>query len=303
MKKRSISVAIGLAVLASITWISFQKINRSQRVNAPVLESHSTKQVEHDIRSPYEIQEYINQHSSDLDLAQIWKQIGITTELAETADQCGCRQMDCPGSCNAEIIHDLTAKDNSSYVILRVNYGGGPDCWYVAFRRNPEWKYIGVVTSLADKYGQPKHRFEQVGSNQWLVITELDGGGTGFLSYQERWCFLSDHGFREVLLYPVSGHSIEDQDDDYELKSTVSKLKSESGFAVKIRYKVFTDKRYLKTRDWSWSQSHVDELIYDWDVATKQFRFAESKSRVEESKKDPIYSLLHITKRGFFPIT
>jgi len=293
MKKRPISFVIGLAVLVSLTWIGFHRIHRGQPVKAALPESNLTTQVIPDLSSPYEVQKYINDHEDEADLSQLWKRIGIPTDLGETPERCGCRGYDCPGNCNAEVIDGWTTSNDHSRVILKVCYAGGFDCWYIAFKKDPEWKYVGIVQSSNNKYRPVQYRIEQLGSDKWLVVGE-GTGGTGFLSYWERWYHLSDDGFREVLVYPVSGCSVEDKDDDYELKSTVSKLESGSGFAVKIRYKIFTDKRYFATRDWKWSQSHLDELIYDWNVDTKQFRFAESKSRLQESEKD----LFNISKRG-----
>src|SRR6266571_5642807 len=195
-----------LGVLVSILALWVSRSSRTHQKANTETNSHVTGQSSSRFESPYDVQRYINQHNSEADLNEIWSVFGIPTET-DKPGRCGCRGYDCPGNCQAEIINGPVNDSDSSYVILRVCYAGGADCWYLAFRKEQQWRYVGITESLNNQYESPQHRLEESQSKKWLVIKELWSRGTGFLQYGERWYELSDAGVREVLSYPVSGHS------------------------------------------------------------------------------------------------
>lgn len=239
--------------------------------------------------SPYDVEQYINQHKDEANLNEIWSRFGIQTELGKPG-RCGCRGYDCPGTCNAEVINVPFNDGNSGYAILRVCYAGGADCWYLAFKRELEWRYLGITESLHNQYEPPQQRIEEYQSEHWLVIRELSGRGTGFLDYGERWCAISDEGMREVFSYPVSGRSVQGNGEDYELTSKVSSLKGRSSFSVDIHYTVYTDSYYAKKIRWSSTRKY--ELLFEWDIATKRFVLDDQRSKLPKSERDPIFRYL-----------
>jgi hypothetical protein len=288
MKKTSVLSVLTLAVLVCIMMSLAERTSRTQQKASNESEMHAGSQLSAGIQSPYDFEQYINQHKDEADLNEIWSRFGIPTELGKPG-RCGCRGSDCPGTCKAEIINTLDAS-NSDYVIVRVCYAGGADCWYLGFKRRPQWRYVGTTESLDNQYEPPQNRIEQYRSRQWLVIKELSGRGTGFLHYRERWCELSDEGLRDVLLYPVAGHRLQGDAEDYEFKSQVSNLEGQSTFAIDIHYTVFTDGNHAKTT--RWLSSHKYELLFEWDGGTQRFVLNESKSNLPKSENNLSFKYL-----------
>jgi len=235
--------------------------------------------------SPHDLETYINTHNNDADLKEIWRSLGIPSEPPDPG-QCGCRGADCPGNCLAEVINT----DETDYAILRVCYYDGFDCWYLAFKRQPEWTYVGMTESQFNKYQPPRHRIERFQSERWLVITELSGSGTGFLSYQERWSVLTRDGIQHVLTYPISGHSVQGSADDYEFKSHTTTSDANHTFALQIHYRVQAGRR--DDYEVPWPSLYKDDLVYVWNATTKRFALDESKSKLPKSESDPIYRYL-----------
>lgn len=244
------------------------------------------------VSSPYDIEQYINKHNDQADLSEVWKNFGIPLE--GKPGKCGCRGYDCPGTCKAEIINASLNAGKADYVVLRICYAGEADCWYLAFKKEQQWKYLGIAQSLDNRYEPPKHRIEKSQSEQWLVIKELWSRGTGFLQYGERWYELSDGGLREVLSYPVSGHRVQGDAEDYELKSTLLTRHEQRSFALNVNYLVFTDGSPTKR----WRLSHKHELLFVWDGGAKKFVLDVRKSKLPNSETDPISKYLARYRSG-----
>ena len=245
------------------------------------------------LSSPYDIERYINQHNDRADLSEVWNNFGIPVEQGKPG-KCGCRGYDCPGTCKAEIIKASLNAGDAGYVVLRICYAGEADCWYLAFKKEQQWKYVGIAQSLDNQYEPPQHRIEKNKSEQWLVIKELWSRGTGLLAYGERWYELSDGGLREVLSYPVSGHSVQGATQDYELRSTVLTRREQHSFAMNIHYLVFTDGSPT-TR---WRSLHRHELLFVWDGEAKKFVLDVRKSKLPNSEIDPISKYLAKYRSG-----
>jgi len=290
MKRRLsliVLVSASMPLLASgvYRYSPAQEFNAKQ--TAPVTDEISQRSTR--FPSPYDIERYINQHDDEANLNEIWDRFGIPTEQGKPG-RCGCRSYDCPGNCRAEIINASVNGSNARYVILRICYAGETDCWFLAFKKEQQWKYVWIIESLNNQYEPPQHRIEKYQSEQWLVIKELWGRGTGFLQYGERWFGLSDAGLREALSYPVSGYSVQGDAEDYEFKAKVSNQSDQRGFAIDARYTVFTESHHSAEMRWLSSRKH--ELRFAWDAAAKRFVLDESKSKLPKSGTDPIFKYL-----------
>ena len=286
MKKSALISGIIITLLLTIFWCLPKRPSQTQqsvRAESVRLTNQSTLPT-----SPHDLEKYINTHGDDADLVEIWRSLGIPSEPPNPG-KCGCRGSDCPGDCMAEVINTK----EGDYAILRVCYAGEADCWYLAFKRQPEWRYVGMTESLGNQYQPPRHRIEQFQSEQWLVITELNGRGTGFLHYQERWSALTHDGIQHVLTYPISGHSVQGSADDYEFKSDITTSDANHSFAIEIRYRVRAGDRDDYGTPWpSLHKDDVDDLVYVWNATTKRFALEESKSNLRKSASDPIYRYL-----------
>ena len=250
-----------------------------------------TKELNHsseDLTSPYGIEYYVNRHNDEADLSEIWRSLGIPIEQSNPG-RCGCRAPDCPGDCEAELIDASLDDGQAGSLVLRICYAGGSDCWYLAFKKERPRKYLGIAQSLDNQYEPPQHRIEKARSERWLVIKELWGRGTGFLQYGERWYEFTDAGLKEVLSYPVSGHSVQGSADDYELKSNISTRSDErEGFGVEIYCLLFTgDLEAAKRRGRSPDKPY---LRFAWSDVEKRFVLDESRSKLPKSETDPITS-------------
>jgi|GEM_PF-4634237 len=290
MKKTALISVLTMVVvlLCTVEWLA-ERTSRTQQKASDESQSHAISQSSARFESPYDIEQYINQHKDDADLNKIWTRFGIPVEPG-TPGRCGCRGYDCPGDCNAEIIDVSVSDGKSDYVILRLCYRGEADCRYLAFKKEQEWKYVGITASSNNQYQPPQHRIEEYESERWLVIRELWGRGTGFLQYGERWCELSDNGPRDVLSYPVSGHSAQGDPEDYEFKSEVSTLNEQTVFAIDVHYTVLSDGS--DPNESRRRKSHKLDLLFEWNVTEKRFVLNESKSKLPKSENDPIFEYL-----------
>jgi hypothetical protein len=245
------------------------------------------------LRSPYEIEKYINEHNDDADLREIWETFEIVRDVLKPV-KCGCRGNDCPGICKAETI-EIVSEGNEGYVLLRIGYWGETHRGFLLFKKENGWKYLGLAESVAMRYGPSQYKIVKNGDAQWLVIKELWGTGTGFLQYGERWYGLGDRGVKEVLSYPVSGHSVQGSTGDYLFKSTVIHRGKQEAFTVDVLYTEFGNAKYRNDREWlesrpRWRSSDKYIFRFIWDGATEKFVIDEKNSVLPKSKDDPILS-------------
>src|SRR5688572_29590738 len=172
--------------------------------------------------SPGKIAAYVNDNTQDADLSLIWKRLRLAV-TGQAPDRCGCRSDECPGTCRATVFDVGRDAQQSRRSVLRICYAGGADCRYIVFKKEQQWRVVGLIESLHNQYRPPEHRFVTSKEGCWFAIKQLSGRGTGFLSYSEFWYDLSKSNLPVVLDYPVSGTSVQgDRSRDYEFTSTVS---------------------------------------------------------------------------------
>lgn len=244
------------------------------------------------LRSPFDIERYINEHSDDADLREVWDSFGIDSQIFE-AVKCGCRDNDCPGTCKAETINLSSMKNDEGYVLLRLCHSGESECGFLLFRKEEEWKYLGLAYSSGNQYGPPQHKIVENGATKWLVIKELWGRGTGVVQYGERWYGLGEKGVKKVLAYPVSGHSVQGTVKDYQFQSNVLQRAGQQSFVVTIRYRESGNPKYANDREWlefkpRWSSFDKYQFCFVWNQATEDFVLDEKKSVMPKAKDDPI---------------
>ncbi|HTF38430.1 MAG TPA: hypothetical protein VK651_08980, partial [Blastocatellia bacterium] len=191
------------------------------------------------LNSPGEIERYVNDHTDEADLDAIWARFGIVTESGPPG-RCGCREGDCPGTCKAQAIQISSRGENPEYDILRICYADELDCWFLLFKKEGDWKFMNAVGFQENKYEGVKHRIVSCRDKRWLVV-KLQTGGTGFLGSEERWLDIGNNGLSEVLSYPVSGHSVQGEADDYELNSKVPSKALGDDCVIAVHYEVFRD--------------------------------------------------------------
>ena len=245
------------------------------------------------LSSPYDIARYINQHNDEADLDEIWDKYGISADGGKPG-RCGCRGYDCPGTCKTEAINIGLGKGEVHYAILRICYAGGMDCWFLLFKKEERWLYVGVAESVDNKYDPVEYRVVNYGNDHWLVI-KAGSGGTGFLAYDERWFHVSDQGLKEVLSYPVSGHSVEGDRDDYEIKSTVRNIRHSRGYSAVVEYRIL--KNHVDKPSFHWIETQEQKVSFDWDKRSKRFVFNKMESELQRSEANPIYNYLE--ERGY----
>jgi hypothetical protein len=244
------------------------------------------------LRSPHDIERYINDHSDDADLREIWEAFGIDSQIFEPV-RCGCRDHDCPGLCTAETINLSSMKSDEGYVLLRLCHSGESECGFLLFKKEEPWKYLGLAYSSGNQYEPPQHKIVENGQTKWLVIKELWGRGTGVVQYGERWHTLGEKGVKRVLSYPVSGHSVQGTVKDYRFQSNVLQKAEQQSFVVTIRYTESGNPRYRNDREWlesrsRWSSFDKYQLCFVWEQATGNFILDEKKSVMSKAKDDPI---------------
>jgi hypothetical protein len=244
------------------------------------------------LRSPYEIEKYINEHNGEFSLRGIWDKFEISDTYLN-AINCGDYNINC--RCKTEIIKIDMPGNSNPYVILRICYAGETDCGYFLFKKESDWNYLGLAESVLNQYKPPQHKIVKSGNTLWLVIRELWGRGTGFLQYGERWYALNDTGVKEVLSYPVSGHSVQGVAEDYRFQSRVIHKAEQHPFALTISYTELGNAKYRNDRQWlesrpRWRSSDKYIFRFIWDGATEKFVIDEKNSVLPKSKDDPILS-------------
>ena len=257
-----------------------------------LLQQDSDDQSLANLESPYEIAAYINDHNDEANLNELWEKFRIETDYGKPG-RCGCRGYDCPGTCQAQAIAANANEKSGSYVLLRICYAGESDCWFLIFKKESEWNYIGIIESVENQYEPPKHQIIHFQDDLFLTIKELTGRGTGFLDYSEFWYKIGDKPPDLVLSYPVSGHSVQGKDNDYEYKSKSHITDANEHFSVNLEYTVLKDAAaYNPKLRWRFSNKYPVHFI--WDSESKRFIYDNSTSRLPESDNDRIFEGLHL---------
>jgi hypothetical protein len=147
--------------------------------------------------SPFAIRRYIAEHRRDesASLKEFWRRLGITIERWQE-----CRQYE------AHIFRLQLDNEPGPEVMLRLNnrFGGG-DFLYLIFKlrkanHKTTWKLLRVI----DESRQPRvppQRIINIGNHRWLVLTTLEGGGSGFSLFRDTWYEVDRRGMSPVLSY------------------------------------------------------------------------------------------------------
>jgi hypothetical protein len=154
--------------------------------------------------SPYLIEWFLD-INEDTDLRDIWRL--LKTDIPKDISY------NCGGGCTAETFEiDMADKSLGKTVALAISFPSEQFYQFLIFRRTndssgkEEWKLIGNIDSIYQKYGAPKHRIESGDDRTWLVVRELWGSGTQVLAYGDVWYEIGDSKVRRVLSYPIQGH-------------------------------------------------------------------------------------------------
>lgn len=161
--------------------------------------------------SPYEIKRLVDennranlrQQSDDLDLAPIWKKLGI--EFSDDADG---TYDNCNRFCKAEIQRvELDGKPGGE-ILFKLDYG---TYWtlHLIFRRvaarnssDSGWELLGYLPYVnGAPFITPSQRVVAYGKNHWLIIEYVSGHGSAYGSSAEDWYEVGDNGVLRVLTY------------------------------------------------------------------------------------------------------
>ena len=285
------NLIIGSSALL-VLLILFSGVRRSSVLNSSIDaqnldEAEKRISISH-LNSPGEIERYINDHDDDTNLDAIWAKFGVVTESGPPG-RCGCREGDCPGMCKAQVIQISSGGVNPEYDILRICYAGGSDCWFLLFKKEGDWKFMNAVGFQENKYEGVKHRIVSCRDKRWLVV-KLQTGGTGFLGSEERWLDIGNHGLSEVLSYPVSGHSVQGEADDYELNSKVPSEALGDDCAIAVHYEIFRD--FVLRPKFHWTTSVKRKLQFVWDASAERFVLDMVNSDLGDAQLDPVLGYL-----------
>lgn len=173
--------------------------------------------------SPYLIEWYIDVNEN-IDLKQIWKllKIGIPDGVSYR----------CRGNCSAETFDISTIdEEQGETVALKISLEDSDFYQYLIFRMTKtalsrgQWKLVGVIDSRGTRDAPPTHRIESADNRSWFVIRELRGKGSATLAYGDVWYQVGEGSVKQVLSYPVEGHS-----------TTCQKHRGHSYKSVLLRY-------------------------------------------------------------------
>lgn len=160
--------------------------------------------------SPYEIKRLIvennlaarRQRWNDLDLAPIWRQLGISPK-----DTGILSIYKCNGNCEANIsILELDGEPGKE-TILGVGVAGNLYYRYLVFKQAnirrgsvSAWIFIGYIDGYS-RWSEPAFRVVTAGPDRWLAIGSVSGHGSAFGSSAEHWYAVCDDGVAPVFSY------------------------------------------------------------------------------------------------------
>ena len=231
------------------------------------------------LQSPADIEQYVNEHSDDADLGEIWTMFGLASKEGGPG-KCGAGN----GRCSAQTIGVESSEGHREYEILRICYAGEHLCWFLLFKKQAVWKAMSDVANEYSHYQEVKHRLVSCAGKHWLLVT-VDTGGTGALTRSERWLEIGNDGLSEVLTYPVAGHSVQGDPGDNEYVAKVSSETSSAGCEVVVRYQIRSDSFGTQT---GWATSDKRQVGFMWSSGAKRFELDKLRSELDDSGKPSI---------------
>ncbi|HSE39004.1 MAG TPA: hypothetical protein VLG74_17005 [Blastocatellia bacterium] len=244
------------------------------------------------LTSPGEIERYVNDHNDEADLDSIWAGLGIVTD--SPPGTCGCREDDCPGRCNAQAIPISSRGENPQYAIVRICYADEHICWFLLFKKEDRWRFMNSVVAQESRYEGVRHRIVSCRDKRWLAVAG-DTGGTGVLASDEHWFGISDNGLLKVLSYPVSGHEVQGESDDYELKSKVPPEVLSDDCVVAVQYEILRDSEF--SPKFRWTTSVKRRLQFAWDAGAEKFVLDKVNSNLRDDPRNPV--LGYLSRHGY----
>ncbi len=151
--------------------------------------------------NPRGIERYVN-GNRNASLREVWRKLGMRYSPSDMSYECsdGCEAISFPVSSNDNM---------GDFSIVKISWEGGDFYQYLVFKGSEEdWRFVGHIESVGQRYGSPEHRIEKGDRQTWLVIRELQGRGSGVVLYGDLWYELGNDGLKRALSYPASGHSV-----------------------------------------------------------------------------------------------
>ncbi len=148
-----------------------------------------------------------------------------------------------------------TYSTNRNFVFLDVKYGTG-----------------GVASTLSVENGwggPPSYRIVKGSTHDWLVVTRIESGGTGFRTHSDEWYILGwSYEAKEVLSYQSDGNMVPDDEDDknkyWRTEVMNASYPDDSAVDIKVTEKICSPVDYGGDKDCTES-SHLVHYVWDAD--------------------------------------
>lgn len=241
-----------------------------------------------ELLNPYIIEWYID-INEDVDLRQIWRQLGIETRMPYRCDQCLSETFDIESD-----------SEESKVVALKISSGNGDYHQYLIFRKaisasaREEWKFMGNIDSGNQGSAAPAHRVEDSESRVWFILRELWGRESGRKAYGEVWYEIKEKSLKRVLSYPVAGENEPCRKDmGYSYKTIISRHGSENGtYVVPIHF--LTSYNISNCEKGKVSPAlfvKEQKAHYVWNQEREQFILDAAQSSITEKEINSIYGI------------
>lgn len=115
------------------------------------------------------------------------------------------------------------------------------------------------------------------------------------MSSEERWFEVGNNGLSEVLSYPVSGHSVQGESDDYKLTSKVPREALGDDCMIAVQYEIFRDA--TPNPEFRWTTSVKQQLEFVWDPRAERFVLDKMNSDLDDARHNPVFG--YLSRRGY----
>jgi hypothetical protein len=209
------------------------------------------------------------------EVAQIWKELGIDSDLELTNSDITVR---------AEMIPTWRIPGRQCMAVLCLSDSHLWNWQYLLFtRRWGHWRFVGNIDLAYQKYELPSARFATISPTEiCMVIRELSCSGTGCLLYEDVWYGWADGCVKELLRYPVEGYVVG------------WGLPFERKFTTTLNYEGFdSDGLFtvaITVREEFYPKGHFEEgpcafsdhrrVVYDWQAVQHRFCLNERESEM-----------------------
>lgn len=247
--------------------------------------------------SPYQLEEYTNQHdeyeTKFVDFKPIWRRLQIPRD--EDGDFDGFDPS--VTRWRAEIIDAGKSDESLVKIIFKLSAYGGADRRYLVFDKaqgssgEEQWSFSGNIDIIGNYEASEETEYHRVVMNSkhvWLVLRSDPRIGTGISGSDETWYIIHEGPPREVLKYPLEGGRVMGQLSDLEYKARISPTDVADGnLAQYVRYTVsFGAASSPKFR---WLFSKRVRACFVWNEIQCKFILDESKSDVSEEELDTTF--------------